>query len=139
MSPPPPSPIHLPPPKTFKSAVTSYPSILVVHSFSIVTLHLHSQTPPILPPSAKAFAALSIQLSTVPGLFKIFDEILVNAADNKGRDPSMDSLKVTMDPEANAVSAYNNGNGVPVEIRQEEEDDEGEQAQRRRNTGNLVC
>ena len=33
----------------------------------------------------------------VPGLYKIFDEILVNAADNKQRDPSMDSLKVTID------------------------------------------
>ncbi|MED6127924.1 DNA topoisomerase 2, partial [Stylosanthes scabra] len=29
----------------------------------------------------------------VPGLYKIFDEILVNAADNKQRDPSMNSLK----------------------------------------------
>ena len=30
----------------------------------------------------------------VPGLYKIFDEILVNAADNKVRDPKMDTLKV---------------------------------------------
>ena len=30
----------------------------------------------------------------VPGLYKIFDEILVNAADNKVRDPSMNMLKV---------------------------------------------
>lgn len=30
----------------------------------------------------------------VPGLYKIFDEILVNAADNKQRDPSMDTVKV---------------------------------------------
>lgn len=56
----------------------------------------------------------------VPGLYKIFDEILVNAADNKQRDPKMDSLKVTIDPEANTVSVYNNGDGVPVEIHQEE-------------------
>lgn len=33
-------------------------------------------------------------VSFVPGLYKIFDEILVNAADNKQRDPSMDTLKV---------------------------------------------
>ncbi|XP_004499912.1 DNA topoisomerase 2 [Cicer arietinum] len=59
-------------------------------------------------------------ISYVPGLYKIFDEILVNAADNKQRDPSMDSLKVTIDPEANTVSVYNNGDGVPVEIHQEE-------------------
>ncbi|XP_061355675.1 DNA topoisomerase 2-like [Gastrolobium bilobum] len=56
----------------------------------------------------------------VPGLYKIFDEILVNAADNKQRDPSMDSLKVTIDAEQNAVSVFNNGDGVPVEIHQEE-------------------
>lgn len=31
----------------------------------------------------------------VPGLYKIFDEILVNAADNKQRDPSMDTVKVS--------------------------------------------
>jgi hypothetical protein len=33
-----------------------------------------------------------------PGLFKIFDEILVNAADNKVRDPTMDMLKVDILP-----------------------------------------
>jgi hypothetical protein len=36
-------------------------------------------------------------ISYVPGLYKIFDEILVNAADNKVRDPSMDTVKVTID------------------------------------------
>ena len=30
----------------------------------------------------------------VPGLYKIFDEILVNAADNKVRDAKMDAIKV---------------------------------------------
>ena len=34
----------------------------------------------------------------VPGLYKIFDEILVNAADNKVRDPKMDKLEVNIDP-----------------------------------------
>ncbi|KAK8484332.1 hypothetical protein V6N11_047370 [Hibiscus sabdariffa] len=56
----------------------------------------------------------------VPGLYKIFDEILVNAADNKQRDPSMDSLKVVIDAEQNLISVYNNGDGIPVEIHQEE-------------------
>lgn len=36
-------------------------------------------------------------VSYVPGLYKIFDEILVNAADNKVRDPKMDTLKVDID------------------------------------------
>ncbi|KAK4770618.1 hypothetical protein SAY87_031150 [Trapa incisa] len=57
----------------------------------------------------------------VPGLYKIFDEILVNAADNKQRDPRMDSLKVSIDVEQNLISVYNNGDGVPVEIHQEEQ------------------
>lgn len=59
-------------------------------------------------------------ISYVPGLYKIFDEILVNAADNKQRDPSMDSVKVDISVEDNCISVYNNGDGVPVEIHQEE-------------------
>ena len=39
------------------------------------------------------------QIGMVPGLFKIFDEILVNAADNYQRDRNMDTLKVTIDQE----------------------------------------
>ncbi len=41
-------------------------------------------------------------ISFVPGLYKIFDEILVNAADNKVRDATMDTVKV----EINAVSCW---------------------------------
>ena len=37
------------------------------------------------------------EIDYVPGLYKIFDEILVNAADNKVRDSSMDMLKVDID------------------------------------------
>lgn len=56
----------------------------------------------------------------VPGLYKIFDEILVNAADNKQRDPSMNTVKVDIDVERNSISIYNNGDGVPVEMHQVE-------------------
>ncbi|CAM6116025.1 unnamed protein product [Calypogeia fissa] len=55
-------------------------------------------------------------VSYVPGLYKIFDEILVNAADNKQRDPTMDSVKVDIDVGKNTISVFNNGAGVPVEI-----------------------
>lgn len=51
-----------------------------------------------------------------PGLFKIFDEIVVNAADNKQRDPTMDKLEVTIDAEANWISVMNNGKGIPIEM-----------------------
>lgn len=40
---------------------------------------------------------VSRSVSYVPGLYKIFDEILVNAADNKVRDPDMDTVRVDVD------------------------------------------
>ncbi|POW17206.1 hypothetical protein PSTT_00602 [Puccinia striiformis] len=60
------------------------------------------------------------EISFVPGLYKIVDEILVNAADNKQRDDSMDTLKVTIDSEANTISVMNNGKGIPIEIHETE-------------------
>ncbi|XP_052142944.1 DNA topoisomerase 2 [Oryza glaberrima] len=65
-------------------------------------------------------AMVSRSVTYVPGLYKIFDEILVNAADNKQRDPSMDSLRVEIDADEGRISVYNNGDGIPVEIHQEE-------------------
>jgi DNA topoisomerase-2 len=55
-------------------------------------------------------------VSVVPGLYKIFDEILVNAADNKQRDKNMDAIKVTIDREKGEISVWNNGRGIPIEI-----------------------
>ncbi|KAL3807608.1 hypothetical protein ACHAXA_002546 [Cyclostephanos tholiformis] len=49
-----------------------------------------------------------------PGLFKIYDEIVVNAADNKQRDPNMDRLEVNVDASTNTISVLNNGKGIPV-------------------------
>ncbi|KAM9838362.1 DNA topoisomerase 2-beta isoform 2-T2 [Aulostomus maculatus] len=54
------------------------------------------------------------EISYVPGLYKIFDEILVNAADNKQRDKNMTTIKITIDPESNIISIWNNGKGIPV-------------------------
>jgi len=54
------------------------------------------------------------QVTYVPGLYKIFDEILVNAADNKQRDSTMDSIKIDIDQENNRISIWNNGQGIPV-------------------------
>jgi DNA topoisomerase-2 len=55
----------------------------------------------------------------VPGLFKIFDEILVNAADNKQRDPTMTTLKVELKRETNEISVWNDGRGIPVQMHSE--------------------
>ena len=56
------------------------------------------------------------EVSFVPGLYKIFDEILVNAADNKQRDKNMDTIKVVVDRVKGEISVYNNGRGIPIEI-----------------------
>eukprot|EP01135_Chromosphaera_perkinsii_P010658 Nk52_evm58s2192 gene=Nk52_evmTU58s2192 len=53
-------------------------------------------------------------VSFVPGLYKIFDEILVNAADNKARDPTMNAIKIDIDTENCSISVWNNGKGIPV-------------------------
>lgn len=59
-------------------------------------------------------------ITYVPGFFKIFDEILVNAADNKINDPTMDTIKVNIDRENNSISVWNNGKGIPVEMHSKE-------------------
>ncbi len=58
-------------------------------------------------------------ITYTPGLYKIYDEILVNAADNKQRDPSMNSLEIMIDPEENLISVKNNGKGIPVVMHKE--------------------
>lgn len=60
------------------------------------------------------------EISFVPGLYKIFDEILVNAADNKQRDKSMNTIKIDIDAEKNIISVWNNGQGIPVTMHKEE-------------------
>ena len=55
-----------------------------------------------------------------PGLFKIFDEILVNAADNKQRDPNMDKLDTVIDADQGFISVRNNGKGIPIVMHKEE-------------------
>ena len=60
------------------------------------------------------------EVSFVPGLYKIFDEILVNAADNKQNDKNMDEIRVVVDREAGQISVWNNGYGIPVEIHSKE-------------------
>ncbi|KAL6079289.1 DNA topoisomerase 2 [Balamuthia mandrillaris] len=60
-------------------------------------------------------------ISYVPGLYKIFDEILVNAADNYQRDKSMSEIRVTIDAEKNTIEVWNDGEGIPVEMHKKED------------------
>ncbi|CAN8067785.1 unnamed protein product [Agarophyton chilense] len=60
------------------------------------------------------------EITYPPGLYKIFDEILVNAADHKQRDPKMNCIKVEIDAENQNISIWNNGSGIPIEIHKKE-------------------
>lgn len=59
----------------------------------------------------------------IPGLYKIYDEIIVNAYDQYTRlslmknvkDP-VTMIKVSIDRQNNTISVYNNGEGIPVDI-----------------------
>eukprot|EP00804_Cyclotella_cryptica_P008042 CCRYP_004548-RA/>CCRYP_004548-RA protein AED:0.12 eAED:0.22 QI:0/0.6/0/1/1/1/6/0/1916 len=59
------------------------------------------------------------EITYTPGLYKIFDEIVVNAADNKQRDPKMDRLEVHIDAGEGTISVLNNGKGIPIALHKE--------------------
>nr|XP_027193921.1 DNA topoisomerase 2-like [Dermatophagoides pteronyssinus] len=70
-------------------------------------------------------------ITYVPGMFKIFDEIIVNAADvyarekfdkvktTKSRINRITKISVTINTEKNYIEVYNNGAAIPVEIHQD--------------------
>ncbi|XP_055299060.1 DNA topoisomerase 2 isoform X3 [Sitodiplosis mosellana] len=60
------------------------------------------------------------EIQYVPGLYKIFDEILVNAADNKQRDKKMSCIRIDINAETNTISVWNNGKGIPVVMHKDE-------------------
>ena len=58
-------------------------------------------------------------VSYVPALVKIVDEILVNAADNKQRSKTMNELHVNIDIKMNRIEVINNGKGIPIVFHKE--------------------
>src|SRR5690606_14462723 len=56
----------------------------------------------------------------VPGLYKIFDEIVTNARDHSVRDKTCNTIKINIDKNTGEITCWNNGkNGIPVEIHKE--------------------
>lgn len=55
-----------------------------------------------------------------PGLFKIFDEIIVNAYDQTIEDETTNQIKVNIDQKNNTISVHNNGKGIDVVIHPKE-------------------
>lgn len=51
-----------------------------------------------------------------PGLYKINDELYVNARDHSVRDPTCKTIKITINQDEDTITVLNDGNGVPVEI-----------------------
>jgi len=57
-------------------------------------------------------AIVQKSVTFVPSLYKIFDEILVNAADNKQRDSSMDTVRIDINQDEGSIAVWNNGETV---------------------------
>ncbi len=58
------------------------------------------------------------EITYIPGLFKLFDEVLVNAYDQSLEDPTLTSIAVNINKEQ--ISVKNNGSGIPVVIHPKE-------------------
>lgn len=57
-------------------------------------------------------------ITFVPGFFKIFDEVLVNAIDHKQRDASVKNIKITFEKGKSPITVMNDGNGIDVVVHQ---------------------
>ncbi len=58
-------------------------------------------------------------ITYVPGLYKIYDEILVNARDHSIRDKNCKNIKVSINKDEGTISVWNDGAGIPVELHKE--------------------
>lgn len=68
----------------------------------------------ILDPTGQKFEYRKIKF--IPGLYKIFDEILVNAADNYQRDSRMSKIDVSIDEKTGFITVVNDGKSIPVQV-----------------------
>ena len=61
-------------------------------------------------------------INYVPGFYKVFDELIVNARDHSTNDSSCNLIKVNISKEENKIEIINNGDeGIPIEIHKEHE------------------
>lgn len=100
-------------------------------AFDASTADLSGESDP--PTGSGSFRMVQKELSLLPALIKIFDEILVNATDNRLRHPkTCTKLKVFIDPgfhdeadpaacRAPLIRIWNNGKGIPIQIHKEEQ------------------
>ena len=55
---------------------------------------------------ASANRIVQREITFTPGLFKMFDEIVVNASDNKQRDSKMDKMEIVVDAASNETFIF---------------------------------
>lgn len=55
----------------------------------------------------------------VPGLYKIYDEILVNAIDQCTMDNTIDCIRINVDKKSNTICISNTGKGIPATVHSE--------------------
>lgn len=56
------------------------------------------------------------EITYIPGLYKIFDEIIVNAYDQSKLDTTLREIRVDIDPKSNQFIVYNDGQGIEVKL-----------------------
>ena len=59
------------------------------------------------------------QLESVPALFTIFDEVVVNARDAKVRDASVNKIQIVIDRDNGCISFFNDGCFIPVVVHED--------------------
>lgn len=56
------------------------------------------------------------KISYLPGLYKLYDEVIVNAADRIVNDATCNKIEITIDKDSGLITVKNNGMGIPVEF-----------------------
>lgn len=64
---------------------------------------------------------ISKEIDYIGGLYKIFDEILVNATDHTVRDKKCKTIKIYIDRDTGRIKVWNDGTGIPAEYHIEDE------------------
>ena len=62
---------------------------------------------------------LKKDIAYIPGLYKVFDELMVNTRDQVEREKTCRTIKVNIDKTTNVITFWNDGNGIRIEMTKE--------------------
>ena len=92
--------------------VSQLDHILLRPDTYIGSIETCNETVFIFNPTTRRIQSQKIEINW--GLYKLFDEILVNAADNFQRSKSLTYISVEVDPKKGRISIANDGKGIPI-------------------------